>query len=124
MRLGLSSATLLLGLALSGVVLSGCGDQAEEAAARDPATASAGEPTSREPACEDLWVDGGTIPERYGGCSEGETWVEAATQRCESGQVLVTYDDRYYGAKGSRVNDMGESLSDSDQYQRALKSCG
>ena len=49
---------------------------------------------------------------------------KARSSLCESGQVLVTYGDRYYGAKGSPVNDVGSPLKASDQYQQALASCG
>ena len=41
-----------------------------------------------------------------------------------SGQVLVVFDDRYYGARGAVVNDVGGPLEDDRQYQRALRSCG
>ena len=41
-----------------------------------------------------------------------------------SEQQLVIYADRYYGAKGAVVNDMGGSLEDNQQYQRAVRSCG
>ena len=64
------------------------------------------------------------LPAKYAGCSEDSTWVEADSQRCDSGQVIVTYADRFYAAKGFVVNDVGEPLSDSKQYQRAVRSCG
>jgi hypothetical protein len=38
--------------------------------------------------------------------------------------VLVTYDDRYYGAKGAVVNDVGGALADDPTYRRAQRSCG
>lgn len=120
-----SALTLLLVLALGGAVLSGCGDQTGEGAQAPSTAPASSDESTREPACAQVWVDGEALPERYAGCSEEDgAWVDAAVQRCASGQVLVTYADRYYGAKGSRVNDMGESLSESAQYQRALRSCG
>jgi hypothetical protein len=111
---------LLSGILLGGVLLGGCGDSASDGASTSPDAA----PRAQEPACDEIWVDGEDLPKKYAGCSQGGTWVKAEVRRCESGQILVTFDDRYYGAKGFRVNDMGESLSESGQYQRALRSCG
>jgi len=108
---------LLTGILLGGVLLGGCGEPVSE-------TGSQSAPREQGPACDEVWVDGEDLPEAYGGCSQDGTWVKAEIRRCESGQVLVTFDDRYYGAKGFRVNDMGESLSESGQYQRAVRSCG
>lgn len=103
--------------------LSGCGDEpADGVEATDDQTTAASD--AREPRCEDVWVAGESLPGRYTGCSDGSTWVGADSQRCDSGQVIVTYIDRYYAAKGFVVNDVGGPLSDSKQYQRALRSCG
>lgn len=106
--------------------LSGCGDESadREVAADDPTTATSEPQEPREPLCEDVWVAEQALPGTYQGCSEGSTWVEADSQRCDSGQVIVTYADRFYAAKGFVVNDVGEPLSDSKQYQRAVRSCG
>lgn len=79
----------------------------------------------RKPVCADLWVDGQPLPDHYRGCSDSQgTWVHAEAQRCDSGQVLVTYADRYYGAMGAVVNDVGGPLADDPHYRRASRSCG
>lgn len=106
----------------------GCGDDA----AKDPvARDSAGQPGSSEstsvpdgPACDDVWVDGHELADNYKGCVQAGAWVAADRQLCESGQVLVVFADRYYGAKGAVVNDMGGPLDESKQFQRAQRSCG
>lgn len=112
---------------LLGSVLSGCGDDTvvEPGAAPGSTPTSAGTtPPPEGPACEEVWVDGQDLPRSYRGCVEGSAWVAADSRRCESGQVLVVYADRFYGAKGAVVNDMGGPLEDNAQYQRATRSCG
>lgn len=89
-----------------------------------PETETTSAPPHEGPACDKVWVDGGDLPRNYRGCLEGEDWVRAAIERCASGQVLVTYADRYYGAKGAVVNDVGAPLEQNKQYQQARKSCG
>lgn len=126
---------LLLGPALI-LALAGCGDDASTVATEEPddtgsatvstspAPSNSEETTPQGPACEEVWSQGQRLKRAYKGCLEGSTWVAADTRRCESGQVLVIYADRYYGAKGAVVNDMGAPLEKSKQYQQALRSCG
>jgi hypothetical protein len=71
-----------------------------------------------------VWVDGNALPESYKGCVDGDIWVKAESTRCDSGQVLIVYGDRYYGAKGAVVNDVGTALQESAQYRRAVRACG
>lgn len=135
LRRFLTAPVLLLGPALI-LALGGCGDDASTVATEGPGdngsatvstspTPSKSEETTPEgPACEEVWSQGQRLPRGYRGCLEGSTWVAADTRRCESGQVLVSYADRYYGAKGAVVNDMGAPLEQSKQYQQALRSCG
>jgi len=112
---------------LLGSVLSGCGDDtaADPGATPESTPTSAGAtPVPDGPACEEVWADGQGLPRSYQGCVEDSAWVAADSRRCESGQVIVVYADRYYGAKGAVVNDMGGSLEENEQYRRALRSCG
>jgi len=112
---------------LLGFVLSGCGDDTTvepDATPESTASSTGTTPVPDGPACEEVWADGLDLPRSYRGCVEGSAWVAADSRRCESGQVIVIYDDRYYGAKGAVVNDMGGALEENKQYQRALRSCG
>lgn len=121
----LTSLTVLV--ALLGSALGGCGDDTVAVGDATPETtteSSASTSVPDGPACEDVWADGSDLPRGYRGCVEGSTWVAADSQRCESGQVIVIYADRFYGAKGAVVNDMGGPLGESKQYQRAARSCG
>jgi hypothetical protein len=121
-RSGLPVIACLLGLWLGG-----CGEEpadpstSERAGSSDTASSA---PAPDGPACAEIWVDGEALPEGYHGCVQGDAWVKAAVSRCDSGQVLVTFDNRFYGAKGAVVNDVGGPLDDSQQYQRAVRSCG
>ena len=125
---GVRRTCLTVLVLLLGFVLSGCGDDtaAEPGAGPEPTSTSSGTttPAPDGPTCEEVWVDGSDLPRGYEGCVEGSAWVAADSRRCESGQVIVIYADRYYGAKGAVVNDMGGSLEENKQYQRALRSCG
>lgn len=116
---------------LLSLLLGGCGDAADEPSRATGSSESTGitedpsqKPAPDGPACEDVWVDGQNLPRSYRGCVEGGTWVAADTRRCASGQVLVSHADRFYGAKGAVVNDVGEPLEENRQYQQALRSCG
>lgn len=120
-----SSLTVLV--VLLGFVLGGCGDDTTaepDAVPESTATSPGTTPLPDGPACEEVWADGQDLPRAYKGCVEGSAWVAADSRRCESGQVIVVYADRYYGAKGAVVNDMKGPLEENKQYQRALRSCG
>jgi hypothetical protein len=124
-------AGVLLLCSLLGVWLSGCGEETPdgELAGESTGTSESSDTPSESdvpdgPSCTEVWVDGEAIPGSYKGCVDGDAWVAAESLRCDSGQVLIVYGDRYYGAKGAVVNDVGAPLDDSDQYRRAVRSCG
>lgn len=108
------------------LTLGGCGTARDTSSdpTPEPTESTSPAPTLREPLCADVWVDGQALPKDYEGCSTEDGWVEADARHCESGQVLVTFDDRFYAAKGFRVNDVGGSLSASAKYHHAVSSCG
>jgi len=117
-------AGLLVLLGLLGSALSGCGEETPRDPSASESTASPSSEVPEGPVCAEVWVDGASIPGSYRGCVDADTWVAAEATRCDSGQVLVVYGDRFYGAKGATVNDVGGPLDDSDQYRRAVRSCG
>jgi hypothetical protein len=117
-------AGILVLLGLLGCALSGCGEETPSDPSASESTASPSSEVPEGPACAEVWVDGASIPGSYQGCLDADTWVAAKATRCDSGQVLVVYGDRFYGAKGATVNDVGGPLDDSDQYRRAVRSCG
>ncbi len=82
----------------------------------DPATAD-------WPACDEVWVDGAEIPGRYKGCLSDEGPVKADKFLCSSGQVLVMFDDHFYGVTGGPVNEVEGGLADDESYAGAKQSC-
>lgn len=112
-------------LAIVLATFSACGDDEVAPESEPSATASSDQPDgagSALPDCTEVWQDGETLPADYSGCvADGEP-VAAKRQRCASGQVLVTYADRYYAAAGQVINDVGE-LASSKAYQRAERAC-
>lgn len=116
-----------LGLAL----LTGCGDGSGDVAKDPVATVSTTSPASPTtsaapdlPSCASIWKAGSKIPHGYHGCLDGADVVKAQKQSCDSGQVLVTFDDRFYGVEGGPVNPVPAALAKSPKYQAAKRSCG
>ncbi|WP_148572699.1 hypothetical protein [Nocardioides caldifontis] len=115
----LRTATALLAAPLLLVALAACGE--DEGDGADGASETTESPTGAAASCEEVW-GGEKLPDPYEGCTEDGTVVAAVTQECSSGQVIVTYDDRYYAVPGGPVNDVG-SLAESKQYHKALRQC-
>jgi hypothetical protein len=116
---------LSLPLLLAALVLAGCGDDSSDTGA-DGGTPSGSESpstTPEGPECSEVW-SGDTLPKNYDGCVRDSEMVAADKRSCASGQVVVTFDDRYYAVLGGPVNDVGAPLEESDQYRRAMRSCG
>lgn len=112
-------------------LLAACGDD-EPTTASDPSAEpddTSSQPTEGEtaevpdwPSCAEIWVDGADLPQGYKGCLDGDTEVKADRQPCSSGQVLVTYDERFYAVVGGPVNET-EGLAQDSQYRSAKQSC-
>lgn len=119
------------------VTLAGCGDDADKA--DDPSGASASSTgssaasstpspskktldTSNWPTCSQAWVAGKRLPSGYRGCLDGSQPVRAKKTWCESGQVFVTYEGRFYAVLGGPVNETG-GLSRSPVYKKAVRAC-
>lgn len=109
-----------VGVAAVALLLSSCGEDSSTTA--DDTSSSAQTSGSGWPDCSTVWVDGGTVPKGYQGCVADGTEVKADRQQCSSGQVLVTYDDRYYGVVGGPVN-VTESLKTDSGYKGARRAC-
>lgn len=112
------------------VTLTGCGSETDEGDARatapaeTPTSESAAEPSSDLPACDEVWVDGATLPARYAGCVDADgVEVAAESRECSIGKPLVTYGDAFYAVPGRVVNEVAGSLDEDPAYQSALASC-
>lgn len=120
------SSALVLPLSLA--VLAGCGSDDSGGVAQDPtgSTSASGSATASGvtlPACGDIWKKGSTIPSGYKGCVDNGTTVKADRTPCASGQVLVTYAGKYYGAAGGPVNYEPSGLKKSAKYRSASRAC-
>lgn len=122
----------LAAIPLGFVLLAGCGNGSGDVAKDPVATASSSSPAAAAsssapadlPACGSIWKAGSKIPHDYQGCLDGATVVKPHKEPCASGQVIVTYDDKFYGVKGGPVNYVPAGLAKSPKYQAAKRSCG
>lgn len=108
--------------------LGACGsDAGEDTSANDPSTTGTPSTSASVPAgapeCADVWKDGGTIPRTYQGCVEDGTYVKRDAIACESGQFLIRYDDRFWGADGGKVHEVDASLEEDRDYRAATRVC-
>lgn len=107
-------------LVLAAVALSGCGSSTDDVGTAPETSKSS---AMAGPDCAEVW-SGETLPAEYDGCVDQSEFVEAERWDCASGQVIITFDDRYYAVPGGPVNDVGAPLEDSPQYRKALRGCG
>lgn len=119
-RSALAASVLLLGAA--------CGDD-QGTTADDPAGDSpAGQESSDTetatglPPCADVWVAGAKLPRDYRGCEQDGEAIKPDKHPCSYGLAIVEFDDRFYAVTGKQINEV-PSLSESDQYHRALTAC-
>lgn len=122
-----AAVTAVLLLAVS------CGDD-NGSSADDPAddTSTSQEPGTTEesseppapdlPACADVWVTGATLPRGYRGCDQDGETIKADKHPCSYGSTIVEFADRFYAVRGKQINEV-PSLTESDQYRRALTAC-
>ena len=124
-------------------LLSACGDDSGSSAAEPADTASVSEATSdsasaspsvpatsetpekpKKPQCDEVWVEGATLPWGYEQCYDGERRVKANGRYCEIGKPLITYRTNWYATPGGPVNKTDSALQDDPGYQQAVKACG
>lgn len=124
-RMGLAAAILLLA--------SGCGNDDGETAddpegdspsshAPSGTEGSPGQPEIDLPACAEVWVAGAILPRSYRGCEQDGVEVRADKHQCSYGAAIVEFGDRFYAVTGKPINQV-PSLTDSDQFHRALTAC-
>jgi hypothetical protein len=75
------------------------------------------------PACADVWVADGKIPNGYKGCLDGDAAVEADNLTCSSGQRLVRYADRFYGVAGGKIYEGSTPLDKDKNYLEMVRTC-
>lgn len=122
-------ATLAL-LAVSVLLLSGCGEDTAGTSAQPDSTATSLDPTettdppSTLPECKSLWKAGVRLPSGYAGCLDlSGNVVGGEGTYCESGQTIFTHGNDMYAAAGHRIVQVSSVLRRDAVYQRALKTC-
>lgn len=122
------AAPLLLVLAGAGA----CGDEATQAgeAPGAPSAAPSAGPSgdaaavpAGTPACAEVWLPGGTLPQDYRGCEQDGALVAADGLACSSGQRIVRFDDRWYAVPGGPVQEATSPLDDDPDYLADVRSC-
>ncbi|MCM3515824.1 hypothetical protein [Nocardioides sp. P86] len=121
--------------ALLVVLLAGCGSDSGSAGPAEQATdpspsssTSSSTSTSTSPSgsglpeCDAVWVAGQDLPRGYAGCVQDGRVEDPERRRCEFGQTIVEHAGRFYAVPGNVVNET-ESLAQSPEYRRALRSC-
>lgn len=107
-------------LVIATVALTACGQKSGGQASGSTSASPSGSAASG-PDCSAVW-SGHTLPQGYTGCVQGAQMVKAQKHACESGQVVVTFGDRYYAVPGGPINDVG-TLEKSAQYRKAVRHC-
>lgn len=130
-RLTAAAAGLVLAAGLAG-----CGEESGSEATEEPTSqgSSTDEPTTAEPStsesaepavlCDEVWVAGQPLPEKYRGCQDGDRWVEAFVYHCSSGQRLITFGRHFYAAKGGSVVETATPLARDPDFKRLMATCG
>ena len=124
-------ASALVAVALPLLLLTACGDD-EADSAQDPATGSASptdeasatpeEPAVEGPVCDEVWVEGATLPAAYAGCVADGALTEPDRLPCSSGQTIVRFAEQYYAVLGGEIK-FAEDLAKDPDYRRSVTVC-
>jgi len=116
-------------LAAAVLLLAGaCGDDEPESA-EDPGTDTSTSPSAEAtgdatgPACDEIWVDGAQLPRNYRGCVAEGAEVKPEKTTCSSGQIFVTYDDRFWAVTGGTISEGTSPLVDDPDYAEDIGAC-
>lgn len=91
---------------------------------RSSSPSASGSPsTAALPSCDSVWHAGARLDERYYGCTtnDGRTVSPQGTY-CESGQYVVTYDNRFYAALGGKIKSSPDLRHDRS-FHRQFRAC-
>lgn len=122
----------LVVLLLAAMLLaSGCGERDGSAGPADSdattgstPSATASTPAPRPmPSCSQVWVADKRFPQSYRGCETQDGTVVSKPIRCESGQLLHTFRDRFYAVAGGKAIRGTSPLSKDPQFVRVQRAC-
>ncbi len=117
--------SLLLPLVLA-AALAGCSEDPDAAtgATDEPSASESSDQPGDLPRCEDVWVDGETLPGGYRGCVDGDTMVDPQGRPCSFGKPLLTHEDRFWSVRDGRITATDEArLLDDPRYRQVLETC-
>ena len=76
---------------------------------------------SELPHCDDVWVEGQTLPENYDGCTPAGGGISTVAARtCSDDGGDLVYQDGFFARQGGEIA-AGERQS--AEYERALADC-
>ena len=115
-------------LVLAALCFTACGSdepKASDAVVNDDASASTGPSLPPgTPDCATIWQDGEIIPQAYAGCADGDQqYVKRDGLPCSSGQLIVRFDDQFYGVAGGTVHEAKSPLEQDREYRAAVLRC-
>lgn len=115
-------ATLLLAFTAA------CGDDEPEQDASKASADSSEEGQEDEgggmPACADVWVEGETLPEGYGGCSNDDGSIAGSSyEECTDGSRIFTHDSRFFTRGDGTIVDGGDNLLDHPEFEKLSAAC-
>ena len=117
-------------------LMAGCGDDAEVPVSDDDRTSSESGDGSVSQAdddpgsaggylpCADVWVDGKTLPDDYGGCADEGSIAGSSWQDCADGSKLFTHDSSFFTeVDGTIVATKPDELLDDPAFEKRSADC-
>jgi hypothetical protein len=80
-------------------------------------------PPDGTPQCADVWKARAKLPEAYKFCYEGSVKKNDATDYCEFGRRIFSYDDHFYAVRSGTIHKTAGSLMDDKGYLKVMAAC-
>ena len=76
------------------------------------------------PPCSDVWIDGETLPEDYGGCDQEDGSIAGSSwQDCADGSRLYTHDSQFFTLADRTIVDAGGDILDDAGFEKRSRAC-
>ena len=115
--------TGITAVALLAISLTACGNESDQEGSGDTGNESSAPPEASVPACDEVWVEGETLPEDYEGCDLDGTVQAAVYYDCADGRKFAAYggvEPNLWAFYGDAINAGGV---DDESYAEAFASC-
>ena len=108
--------------------LAACTDDDKSARHDSPGTSSSTSagPTDgpSEPACADIWKEGGVLPKDYEGCVSGGKPGNQESVDCQDSRSLIVFEEVFYAVTGGTIRKPADApLQDTEEYGKAFTAC-